>query len=49
MEFDTYASSAGLIPTEARGNYLPEAPYLPEHVSGAERQNFPLIAQLHLR
>jgi len=23
-------SSAGLMPTEARGNYLPEAPYLRE-------------------
>jgi len=33
------------MPTEARGNYLPEAPYSPEHVSGAERQNFALIAR----
>jgi len=25
-----HAASAGLMPTEARGNYLPEAPYLRE-------------------
>ena len=27
---DTHRSSAGLMPTEARGNYLPEPPYLRE-------------------
>jgi len=31
-------SSAGLMPTEARGNYLPEAPYLRETKTYVLRQ-----------
>jgi len=30
IKFCMVVDSAGLMPTEARGNYLPEAPYLRE-------------------